>query len=46
VILRTGHLGGRFIVDLDTLVPSVVAKKFVGSDLEPNTRGEPPSGAL
>jgi hypothetical protein len=32
VILGTGHLGGD-LVDLDTLVPSGVAKKYVGTDL-------------
>jgi hypothetical protein len=46
VIFRTGYLGGRFLVDIDTLVLSGVIKKCVGSNSRPNTRGEPPSSAL
>jgi hypothetical protein len=37
MIFRTSHLGGRFLVDLDIIVPSRVVKKCVGSDLGPNT---------
>jgi hypothetical protein len=38
VILGIAHSGAQFLVDLDTLVPSRVAKKCVGIDLVPNTR--------
>jgi hypothetical protein len=37
---------GRFLVDLDTLVPSGVAKKCVGTDPGAKHGNGPPSGAL
>jgi hypothetical protein len=46
MIFGTSHLGPRFLVHLDTCVPSRVAKKCVDVDLAPNTRCEPPGGAL
>jgi hypothetical protein len=46
VIFRTSHLGSQFLVDLNTLVPSGVAKNYVGADLDFNHWNEPPNGAL
>jgi hypothetical protein len=45
VILGTGHLGAN-LVDLDTLVPSGVAKKYVGVDLGAKHWNEPFGSAL
>jgi hypothetical protein len=46
VIFGTAHLGSQFLVDLNTLVPNGVSKKYVGTDLGTKHWNEPPNGAL
>jgi hypothetical protein len=45
VIFGTSHMG-PFFIDLNTLFPSGVAKKYVDADLGAKHWNEPPGGAL